>query len=148
MWKNYCLRVVSLSLQYGAVAISSVVLETHSLVPRPFEERKGLVHTACTCAGRPQKKLGELDIIVYLSAYHPYNCTPWTGHYGNATVAMEKPAHARAMCTRPFLSSKGLGMRLRNLLNPVSHHLATLSFFFYIEACQLWLLPIQKTHLP
>ena len=42
-----------------------------SLVPRPFEERKGLVHIACACAGGPQKNLGY-----QISSYIP----PFTVH--------------------------------------------------------------------
>ena len=67
-----------------------------SLVPRPFRRRKGLVHIASACAGRPQKKLGESDTIVYSpfivhrTARHAKSASDHhgnaTGHYGDASA--------------------------------------------------------------
>ena len=64
------------------------------------------------CWGTPEK-LGDLDIIVYLSFHDPCICT-YTGDFGQVTMdvqltAMEKPAHARARCTR-LLNSKVKGL--------------------------------------
>ena len=62
----------------------------------------------------------KMDIVVYLSVYHPYNCT-YVGSLGQVTMetemqpaAIENPAHALAMCTGPslLLSPEGLGTRL------------------------------------
>ena len=50
--------------------------------PGPFQERKGLVHIAHACDGGPQKKNWENRISFVC---RPYDCTSWTGHYGNAT---------------------------------------------------------------
>ena len=56
--------------------------------------------------GTPEK-LGDLDIIIYSSVYHPVRM--WdVGDLGQVTMetrpaAIEKPAHMCAMCTGPFL---------------------------------------------
>ena len=69
------------------------------------------MHIAHIRRGTPEN-LGNLDIIVNLSIYHPYNWM-YAGDFGQVTletrqVAMEKPAHAQTMCTR-LLNSKGRG---------------------------------------
>ena len=90
-----------------------------NLIHSPFFEwrrEKGLVHIACTCAGSPQKNLGESDIIVYPSVYKHISMhacrAPRSVIMETQLVAMEMPAHAHAMCTRPFSllpSKKGPG---------------------------------------
>ena len=72
------------------------LMALHSLVPRPFRRRKGLVHIASACAGGPQKKLGESDTIVYSpfiihrTARHAKSVSDHhgnaTGHYGDASA--------------------------------------------------------------
>ena len=57
----------------------SYIMYICSLTPGPFEvrRRKGLVHIAHTCAGEPQKKVGDLNIIVHSSVYHPLDRSLW-----------------------------------------------------------------------
>ena len=58
--------------------------------PGPSKRGEGLVHTACSCVGAPEK-CGVLDTNVYVTVYSPMmHC------HGDL-------AHARAVCTRPSL---------------------------------------------
>ena len=72
--------------------------------------------------GTPEK-CGVIGYYCILSIYHPYNCTSCRTCLQMITmvtrrVTMETPAHARAVCTRPFLLLlKGLGMRLGLVLH-------------------------------
>ena len=57
--------------------------------------------------GTPEIKLEASDIIVYLSISHPHNCT-YVDDLGLVTMetqlaAMEKLAHAHAICTKSFI---------------------------------------------
>ena len=57
----------------------------------------------------PEKNLGELDIVLHV---YPSMCVYVHSYYGNES---DMPAHAQAMCTRPFYllpSKKGLDTRL------------------------------------
>ena len=79
----------------------------HSLVPRPFEERKGLVHIACPCAGGPQINLGESDIIVYSSVYCPYSCTSWDRSLWKRDRSPWRSWRMRAQCVLGPFSPPG-----------------------------------------
>jgi hypothetical protein len=84
-----------------------------SLIPRPFKRRKGLVHTARTCVG---VSIATDHVTIVIS--HGF-CTMSKSMddkrtvYNYPIIFWGLQAHARAVCTWPFLLLlKGLGMRL------------------------------------
>ena len=101
-----------------------------SLVPRSFKSRrrKGLVHIACACTRNPPKMWGNWILLYTLrllsiELYVMQN--PRTITMVMRPVAMETPAHVRAVCTRPFLLLlllKGLGTRLGVRVHQVQVH--------------------------
>ena len=100
------------------ITIINLVSCSSSLVPRPFRRRKGLVHIACAYAGGPQKKTGGIRyyrIFFRLSSIelHDMQNPRAITMEMRLVSSMEMPAHAPAICTRPFLLLlKGLGTRL------------------------------------
>ena len=70
------------------------------------------------CRGTPENRSNQIQILFgRLSSMIARHAKPANDHYYMATqpVAMETPAHMLAMCTRPFLLLKGLGMRVGGL---------------------------------
>ena len=94
------------SIHWALNFLTSRVL--YSLVPRPFEKKKGpgLLHIAHACAGFSMVT-SPISIVTC-----PGSTVIWTVNgriYKFPQFFWGPLAHA---CTRPFLSSKGLGTRL------------------------------------
>ena len=88
----------------GSLQKSSFVFSC-SLVPRPYEERRGgLVHTVCACTGGPIKSTG---------CHHT--------RYHNPLWCHEAPAHVQAVCTRPSPFFIGTGNRASSLADKQGH---------------------------